>query len=570
MSQTKNRLRNWAFIVVVIFLLSISLLIIYNKNFNEPKQEDAGGPVFSVKGGFYKEPFELSITAPKDATIYYTLDSSDPTENSFIYDSPIALGNATNNPNNYSMIKDVSVGLYTELIKENNTLDGDYGFKLPDYLVDKCNIVKAFYIDKDGKRSDTTVSSYFVGDDFEKYSDCLIISITTDPSNLFDYDKGIYVTGKTFDNYIKKNELNKWWRYWEANYTQRGSDWERECNVEIYNKEQVNIINNKARIEIQGNISRAPVPRSLNIYFDDEDVSNNNLSLLFDSGIKPTKINFSAGGNKRYSKFNDYMMNNRVSGLEISTMEYKPCVLFLEGEYWGFYWMCDAYDDNYISYNYDVDKNNIIMIKNNDLEIGDDALGVYYTRMKYEITSSDMTKKESFDRACELIDIDSFIDYYSSFIYIARQEDWPKSNKALWRTISNDGSKYGDCKWRWMVFDCNSKSMKEDLIEHNTLDYVIKNDELFSAFWQNELFRERFKDKILEISDKCFEVNEMNDFIEEYNTKYFKLLSDSWKRFHGKDNNKIINYINEMNGYKAFFEKRKNTVESWFLNNDVD
>ena len=38
----------------------------------------AKGPVYSHQEGFYDSPFELSLSAASDATIYYTLDGADP------------------------------------------------------------------------------------------------------------------------------------------------------------------------------------------------------------------------------------------------------------------------------------------------------------------------------------------------------------------------------------------------------------------------------------------------------------------------------------------------------------
>ena len=51
-------------------------------------------PEFSVEAGFYEEAFELVLTAPEGAEIYYTLDGSVPTPenaNAMVYMDPIAV-----------------------------------------------------------------------------------------------------------------------------------------------------------------------------------------------------------------------------------------------------------------------------------------------------------------------------------------------------------------------------------------------------------------------------------------------------------------------------------------------
>ena len=53
-------------------------------------------PSFTPEGGTYYEPQEVTINcATADATIYYTLDGSDPTVNSMVYDEPILVSENT-------------------------------------------------------------------------------------------------------------------------------------------------------------------------------------------------------------------------------------------------------------------------------------------------------------------------------------------------------------------------------------------------------------------------------------------------------------------------------------------
>ena len=63
--------------------------------------------IFSKGSGFYNKEFELSIYAPT-AEIYYTLDGTDPNENSIKYTDPIIIKDISENPNVYSMRTDVS------------------------------------------------------------------------------------------------------------------------------------------------------------------------------------------------------------------------------------------------------------------------------------------------------------------------------------------------------------------------------------------------------------------------------------------------------------------------------
>lgn len=529
-------------------------------------------PGFSVNSGFYETPFLLHINVPDNTKVYYTLDCSDPGVESIVYEEPIYLDDATNHENNFCMNKDVSTGFYVDLIKQiegPEKFDGKSKYNTPDYNIEKCNVVRAVAVDAEGNYSKTVTKVFFVGIPSSYYDDCNIVSIVTDPINLFDENSGIYVTGKTFSEYLESGELQREkqkWYTWNANYRQRGREWERGSQITLLDKSGEIKVEKDIGIRIQGGVSRGFLPKSLNIYsrkkYDNKEFFEYE---FFSDGFLPASINLASGGNQVITQFNDYMMSNRVNKLHIATMKFEPCVLFLDGEYWGFYWMNNRYDSAHISHYYQVNSNDILMIKNGTINIGDERFFKLYKSMYSTITESDMTDADNYEKACEIIDIDSFIDYYATQIYIARSVDWPSSNYALWRTVTPiDNSSYADGKWRWMLFDSNSDSMSADCLYDNSLEYVIEQDKLFSSMWKNEEFKQAFQNRILEIADTCFNSLEMAEFIDNYSKKMYPIMEKSWMRFYGSQNDKGTVYKNQMESYKAFFRGRKKVVESWF------
>jgi hypothetical protein len=275
-------------------------------------------------------------------------------------------------------------------------------------------------------------------------------------------------------------------------------------------------------------------------------------------------MTLSACGNQTITQFNDIMMAERVKNLNFAVMDFESYVLFIDGEYWGFYRLLSKYDEYFIEHKYGVDKNNIAIIKNSQLESGTKSSLNHYQQMKNFISSNDMSISANYAQACEYIDINSFIDYYATQMYIARQTDWPFANFALWRSIEKRDGKYADGKWRWLLFDSNSTAMQADIVNDNSLQFVIENDEVFASLWDNEEFRKAFETRILEISDTCFNASEMDAYIDSYKEEMRPILSESWKRFYGKNNNKNEEYNELMEGYKVFFRGRKAVVETWF------
>ena len=521
-------------------------------------------PEFSAESGFYDEPFELVIKSPKGTVVYYTLDSTEPNEKSAFYKAPVLLKNATDNKNNYCMRTDVSAGFRTDLINKYQTTDRNPCYVAPDYLVDKCNVVRAIAVDRQGNKSEIVTKVYFVGMDSTKYNNCNIVSITTNPENLFDYKKGIYVTGATFDYYIQNNDIGGYWRFWKANYRNKGSEWEREADITFFDSSGKMLLSQHGGIRVQGGVSRGALPRSLNLYAKKEYGKVVFDYDFFGNHLYPSKLTLASGGNRTDTQFNDLMMAERTASLNFGKMEFRNYILFLDGEYWGFYRLCSAYNKTSVAHMYGVEADDIIMIKNGTLEEGKESQSAVYHQMIQDICDSDLSLDKDYKKACELVDIDSFIDYYATQIYIARQEDWPGFNFALWRTESKSQKQYANGKWRWLMFDSNSTSMKEEIINHDTLNFVIEKDKLFASFWKNATFRDLFQKRILEIADTCFDSRDMDEYIDNYIKEYEPIMEKSWKRFYGKDNNKKEEFYETLNSNKEFFDNRKPVVESWF------
>lgn len=578
--NVKNKRKAGYAALLVISLLALAVLFFVTDGAESRKAASSDSPeesvavkapVFSESSGFYAGPFYLRIAAPKGTTVYYTLDGSDPDENATEYTEPVYLENATVHENVYAMRTDVSTGFYTDLIEQRQTMDKVPHYAPPDYQIDKCNVVRAIAVDKNGRKSSIATGSYFVGLSPGQYHHCNIVSVVSDPSNFFDEHKGIYVTGSTFDKYLNDARLNSQWRLWKANYNQRGREWERAASFEFFDENGKLLLSKIGGIRIQGGISRGMLPRSFNLYAREEYDGSEIFRYEFftkDAAFYPHIVTLASGGNQTITQFNDIMMADRVGGLDFAVMDFEPYVLFIDGEYWGFYRLASKFDENFIAYKYPVDKDNIAIIKNGGLECGTNSSLNHYQQMRDFIIRNDMKDSANYAMACEYIDIESFLDYYAVQIYIARQNDWPMANFALWRSVEQRDEAYADGKWRWILFDSNSTSMTSELVNHDTLKFVMENDELFASLWENEAFRKAFEARILDIADRCFDAAEMDEYINHYTTEMRPILTESWKRFYGKDNDKEAEYENLMNSYQVFFDNRKAVVEAWFNNSN--
>lgn len=409
-------------LLLIISVFLIICLVIFKCFIKEDKSkalQAAGEVFFSVEPGFYEESFELELTA-KSGTIYYTLDGTVPNKYSIKYEKPILITDASNQDNTYSMRTDVSTGFDKEEIEK---ISSNYpGYQVPNYKIDKATIVRAVACDAMGNYSDVKTASYFVGfSDKNGYEGMKILSLVTDPDNLFDYETGIYVTGKAYDEYVDKYRgsgeyywREEFWGFWYGNYRNRGKKWEREAECQFFDESGQLELSQKCGVRIHGGVSRGYNPKSLNIYARKEYDENKTLQAdFFDTGYYPSAVTLFQGGNDVRTKAKDYAVRTVIKDLNVTTMSYEPYVLFLNGEYWGIYWLNEKYNADFFDYYYGVKKDNVIMVKSGDLEVGEEEDLKYYSIMYEFCSQTDVTQPQNYDRVCEMIDIESYIDYYA-------------------------------------------------------------------------------------------------------------------------------------------------------------
>lgn len=540
--------RKSALCFLLFICASLCLLLLYDKY-------DRTELAFSRESGFYEEPFALELSAPIGTKIYYTLDGSVPDENAFLYTSPIMIDDATAHPNVYSVRTDMAY---------ETTMDG-IPYQLPDYPVDKCTVVRAVYQDMDGNLNDLRTESYFVGYNGKQgYSDVNVISVVTDPDNLFDYDKGIYVFGRRFDteldedgNHIEKTE----------NFTQHGFEWERPADIQLFNADREIVLKQSCGMRIQGGGSREDLPKSLNLYArENYSPAKRFYADLFGSGYMADTLTLSACGQDTVAKFRDMFVSTLTKERNFCTMNYEPCVLFLDGEYWGVYWLTERYTDTYLSHYYNTDKDNVLIVKNGRPEQDNDEDWALYNSMNNYLHDTDFSVPANYESLGYVIDLQSYIDYYATEIYIGRGVDWPGgTNEAFWRVRelpeNGGGGVYQDGRWRWMLFDVNTSSLDSRLIEDDTLGFTMEHSSVFGNLCRSDQFKEEFSVTLMDLANETFSPANTEPLISGHLDLMTEPINVHLKRFFGSDQSYRLE--EEMANIRNFLANRKPCIAGY-------
>jgi len=486
-------------------------------------------PSFSISGGWYTEGFELELFSD-EGEIYYTLDGSDPDENSTKYCGAIEINNRSEEPNIYSAIDGIS--------SENGWL--------PDYPVDKCTVVKAVAISENGS-SRITSETYFVGLDEEDYEGISLISLSVSPEDFFGYDNGIYVFGRVRELFEKKYDLSTYSGDSTAfyNYSKKGRGWERKVNLEFFSSDHEKVYEKTAGIRIHGGWTRQQNQKNFQIYAREEYDGAASFDYdFFENGNVYDKLMLRAGGSTDtfVTKIRDVFCQSLVENRDVGTQRAIPCAVFLNGEYWGLYNLQETIGTSYIEEYYGVKADNTIIIKNGETRTDNPEDVALYDEMVSFVSRNDMSIEENYRKVEQMIDIQSLIDYYSIEIYLGNC-DTIKNNYAVWRSRNYGDGEYEDCKWRWLLFDlddtcnmnigCNTPDI-DSFVMGNYYDVnPLDGDELFSSLMKNDEFKERFISSFTEIAETNFNYETVSEKLWKMASVYWNATVKSNNRFRG-------------------------------------
>lgn len=263
-------------------------------------------------------------------------------------------------------------------------------------------------------------------------------------------------------------------------------------------------------------------------------------------------------------------------------------VVYLNGQYWGIYFLREDLDNDYVESHYGVPKDNVSILayghENGQwfykIDEGTDAdIDDYRGALSY-IATHDMTKSKYYNEACKLIDTDNFIKYMCINIYL-NNRDWPTNNVRMWKYNGtyDVANLYTDGKWRFMLKDIDysmgryltgngAEDVTESTIQHNINVITGREGEIAAALaslLKNSTFKAEFIRIMNDIMSKYYSSDAANTQIDTF----VSLISDETK-YHftctwggrGKVPLAKAKWKSNVTTLKKFFTRRGTYIEN--------
>ena len=492
---------------------------------------DKGGIKVSAPGGFYNFDFQLELQCGENEKIYYTTDGSAPTTDSQLYEDKIAISNKSGS--NYVYAREALF----------NRLNSTY---MPG-SVDAGMIVRAIKVDASGNTTGVMSQAYYIG--LTKDSDYLglpVISITTDPENLFDYEHGIYVAGKQREDARIQGLSPEFY----ANFY---NAWKKPAKIEYYEPTKDKTFELEADINIYNDQHIASRQKGFEISFEKESLSDYPGSTINNFISSDGKLRLTTNYEDNDLKIRNVVAASITEGSDIAVTGYQPCVLFLEGEYWGLYTIRTIVDANYIEQRYGVKGKEIVTHTGNSFNSS-------FLNFYEYATSTNLAVAENYEQIKTMMDVDNFIDYICFNIYLGNSAFHPE-NGIAWKTATADGTGYADGRWRFVCGDL-SNTMYLSADQTPTMDtYLqtwVQGDLLFQSLLMNRDFCNQLNKRMKEMSTGIFDAEKCAEKVDAAVSLLKKPAMASYSRFNG--NLSDTSYSLYTSNIKAYFEERSEYI----------
>jgi hypothetical protein len=465
-------------------LLLSFLVLIFALFVNATIGQSSVDSLFSLRGGIYVDAKSFSIDTAHGVKVFITKDGS--------------------KPSTYSQ-----------------------SYKGETITVNKPTVVRALFY-KGGVPIGRSTQSYIIGREFNM----AVVSIAVEHDDFFGYSRGIYVKGCCADSVTPYQGANFW------------KGWERAVNIEMYEPDNSLAFNQGAGARIFGGFSKGLAMKSLAILAKEKYGPKKFKYPIFPNKPMEKYNSFvlrSSGGDFNNTHFRDALLTDLTAPIDMDIQAYRPCVLFINGEYWGVHNIREKLNEHYLAENHGVNKDSVDLLKHRgDLQEGTKK---EYNKLLAHLNKTSFESNEKIQELNKMMDIDNYINYNQTEIFVDNGD--AGGNIRYWR------EQKADARWRWILFDLDLSFGIGDreAYKENTLEQMTR---LSNEKWPNPAWATFIIRKLLE-----------NDSIKDV---YINRFADHLNTIFSEENvlfkiDSVQNLIKDEMPYH--FKKWPSTMEKW-------
>lgn len=339
--------------------------------------------------------------------------------------------------------------------------------------VDKNMSIRAVTYDGDKIPSETVTYNYFINSPDYQHP---VIKISVKDSDLFGSD-GIYV------NYQRDDE--------------------KEINLSFYENgvEQFSV---DCGLKIFGAYSRTFTKKSFSVHFRSEyGTSRLEYPVFGDDGLQSfNKLVLRSGSQSLYTTdtmFTDEfitslaMAGGQMDG--VTVQDYRPCNLYINGEYYGVYFIREKINQDFIADHYNVSPESVTILNwPNDKEHGTSWQGWDQLWKDVYTNKLDLSNDQNYKKIADQLNLESFIDVLIMRMYTGDKDS--AGNIRMFKSLEYDGG-----RWNFILFD-NDLAFRSESRLKNIFNIFMNDSEqakthaLLRALMKNDQFKKLFLSRL--------------------------------------------------------------------------
>lgn len=240
--------------------------------------------------------------------------------------------------------------------------------------------------------------------------------------------------------------------------------------MKYYDPDQQLKFTHNIKLEIHGESLNAAPQKSFRLTLVDESGNVQGATYPFFGPEAPTYFTslILRNDEAKFTHLREQVANQIVAeATNLDIQRGKPVVLYLNGQYWGLYFLRERFDETYFAQKYGLKAEALGML---EVPLGAKIKGSFAPTSKKSKESAEKINKllnnvarcnrcVSYSEANTILDMENFLDYLLLEFYFANF-DWPYNNYKVWRyqseklyLIESEFVEQLDGRFRWLFFD---------------------------------------------------------------------------------------------------------------------